>query len=289
MSTNRIFGMKRLVYWCAGGLLCVNFVPHALPSIIRWSSEADRIEAPIELVAHVRKIAASMGLSNTERVQVFVNRGFSSLCGGSTALPMGAVIGLPRTVLFRSPKDVHKCDIAVKGEPVDWESEEGEQLLKILPPSAKLINFRIAHEVAHLKSNDFVYHTLLSPAVLVCGYHFALFLSKSMFPGRIVAAFPLLFSLALVAQVQISSTIHHWQEYRADKMAAVCRRSYAEGGAELMRRGMQLESILREPPSRYSLERFTASFKSHPSYRDRLERLNDLLALSGNDYDYVGR
>lgn len=83
-----------------------------------------------------------------------------------------------RTVLFRSPKDVHKCDIAVKGEPVDWESEEGEQLLKILPPSAKLINFRIAHEVAHLKSNDFVYHTLLSPAVLVCGYHFALFLSK---------------------------------------------------------------------------------------------------------------
>ncbi len=80
MSTNRIFGMRRLVYWCAGGLLCVNFVPHVLPSIIRWrcavdplpthqyymtinyvcSSEADRIEAPIELVAHVRKIAASM-------------------------------------------------------------------------------------------------------------------------------------------------------------------------------------------------------------------------------------
>ena len=32
----------------------------------------------------------------------------------------------------------------------------------------------------------------------------------AVFPGRIVAAFPLLFSLALVAQVQISSTIRKY-------------------------------------------------------------------------------
>lgn len=73
-----------------------------------------------------------------------------------------------------------KCDIAIKGEPVDWESEEGEQLLQLLPPSAKLINFRIAHEVAHLKRFDFLYHTFLSPVVLVCGYHLAVSLSKGV-------------------------------------------------------------------------------------------------------------
>ena len=83
-----------------------------------------------------------------------------------------------RTVLFRDEQDVAQCDIAVRGEPVEWESEEGQLLLKLLPPSAKLINFRIAHEVAHLKSFDFLYFTVLSPIVLVCGYHFAVFLSK---------------------------------------------------------------------------------------------------------------
>ena len=81
-------------------------------------------------------------------------------------------------MLFRDERDVFQCDISVKGEPVEWESEEGQQLLKLLPPSAKLINFRIAHEVAHLKSYDFLYYTVLSPVVLVCGYHFSVFMSK---------------------------------------------------------------------------------------------------------------
>ena len=37
----------------------------------------------------------------------------------------------------------------------------------------------------------------------------------------------------------------HWQEYRADKTAALCRRSYAEGGVLLMQTNLQLDSILR--------------------------------------------
>ncbi len=41
---------------------CRSFTNHQYYTIINYvcSSEADRIEAPIELVAHVRKIAASM-------------------------------------------------------------------------------------------------------------------------------------------------------------------------------------------------------------------------------------
>lgn len=37
----------------------------------------------------------------------------------------------------------------------------------------------------------------------------------------------------------------HWQEYHADKTAALCRRSYAEGGVQLMETNLQLDSILR--------------------------------------------
>lgn len=40
-------------------------------------------------------------------------------------------------------------------------------------------------------------------------------------------------------------TSDYWLEYRADRTAGLCRRSYAEGGAEMMRRGIKLESLLR--------------------------------------------
>ena len=36
------------------------------------------------------------GLRNPDRIQVFISSGYSSLSGGSTALPTGAFVGLPR-------------------------------------------------------------------------------------------------------------------------------------------------------------------------------------------------
>ena len=80
--------------------------------------------------------------------------------------------------MFNSENDIKQSTIAIRGEPVDWDSEEGKKLLKLLLPTAKLMNFRIAHEIGHLKRFDFVYHMFLSPVALVFGYHFAVFISK---------------------------------------------------------------------------------------------------------------
>lgn len=65
------------------------------------------------------------------------------------------------------------------GEPVKWDSPEGAALLKLFPFSAGLINFRIAHEVAHVKRLDFLWNVILSPVLLVTGYHLTVFLCQS--------------------------------------------------------------------------------------------------------------
>lgn len=36
----------------------------------------------------------------------------------------------------------------------------------------------------------------------------------------------------------------HWQEYRADKRAALCGRGYTEGGIATMKKKMLLERLL---------------------------------------------
>ena len=84
-------------------------------------------------------------------------------------------------VLFEGPEDVMNANPTLRGMPVVWDSPEGKALLTLLPPTADMVNFRIAHEVAHLMKHDWAWSAVLSPVMLVAGYHVAIFLCKSMF------------------------------------------------------------------------------------------------------------
>ena len=83
-----------------------------------------------------------------------------------------------RAFLFRGPEDVVQSNVKVRGEAVDWDSNEGRALLKLLVPSTNTINFRIAHELVHLKRHDWLWGAVLSPFFLVAGYYFTVFLCK---------------------------------------------------------------------------------------------------------------
>ena len=48
-----------------------------------------------------------------------------------------------RSVLFQSAEDVHKAGITFVGEKVDWDSPEAHELVEIIKPSAKQVNFSI--------------------------------------------------------------------------------------------------------------------------------------------------
>lgn len=81
-------------------------------------------------------------------------------------------------MLFQGPEDVVSSNPILRGEPVAWDSHEGKMLKKILPPSTNVINFRIAHEIAHVQRHDWIWSALLSPVMLVAGYHLAVFVCK---------------------------------------------------------------------------------------------------------------
>lgn len=92
---------------------------------------------------------------------------------------MSVLVFFARVVLFRGEEDVKQSAALLWGQPVVWDSLEGQTLLKLLPQSANVINFRIAHEVAHLAKHDWVWSSVLAPAMLVMGYYITVFLCKS--------------------------------------------------------------------------------------------------------------
>ena len=93
---------------------------------------------------------------------MFLGKGLTSMTFGSTWLPNGAAIGLPRSVLFQNPEDVRNSflesagtydkskelclynnGVIMIGAPIDWNSELGTSLTAALTTSAQQINFVI--------------------------------------------------------------------------------------------------------------------------------------------------
>lgn len=96
-----------------------------------------------------------------------------------------------RSVLFQNERDVREVGITFIGQPVDWDSKEAHDLVEIVKPSSKQINFSIgeqlksswaeqltcavvdldcsflAHEVAHIQYLDFVLQAMLLSASLL--------------------------------------------------------------------------------------------------------------------------
>lgn len=88
------------------------------------------------------------------------------------------LIGQSRTVLYKGEEDFQGIGMLLDGQPVDWSSPTGIKLAKLLSPSTQSTNFRIAHEVEHLKNFDLLPSILMPPVVLILGYHFAILFSK---------------------------------------------------------------------------------------------------------------
>lgn len=77
--------------------------------------------------------------------------------------------------------------------------------------------------------------------------------------------FPLMFGAGLFVYLQLSSALGgsmscdarvivmwchvmpsgRWMELRADRRAALCKKSYTEGGIDFMRKSIELESVLQ--------------------------------------------
>ena len=100
-----------------------------------------------------------------------------------------------RTVLYKGEEDIRGIGMLLDGQPVDWDSPTGVKLAKLLSPSAQSTNFRIAHEVEHLKNYDLLPSILMPPVVLIFGYHFATLFSKCIVINCCIISINYLFAL----------------------------------------------------------------------------------------------
>lgn len=82
--------------------------------------------------------------------------------------------------MLRTEDDVKEMGFALADKPVeDWTSPEGQALLRILIPSADIINFSIAHHMAHLKKHDVWWGTVFMPVFFIVGYHVSVIMCRS--------------------------------------------------------------------------------------------------------------
>eukprot|EP00731_Ephydatia_muelleri_P003793 Em0001g3793a len=280
---SRYENMRKVVYLAAGAMAALNCVPHAFPAVIRKSYESPDAKAPEELTTHVRRIARAMHVRNPDRIEVFISRGFSSVSGGCALWPNGAVIGVPRTFLFRNRSDVERSGLRLQNEDIDWNSDIGQKLAHLLVPSAQEMNFRIAHELAHVELLDPLVKVPLASTALVASYHLAL-VALRFLPRLANTGFPLMFGAGLFVYLQLSSALGRWMEFRADRRAALCKKSYTEGGIDFMRKSIELESVL-QPSTQISISQLISSLSHHPDHQERLDKLEKLLFITNWDFN----
>jgi Zn-dependent protease with chaperone function len=191
--------------------------------------------------------------------------------GGSTLLPYGAVVGISRAALFKSESDVFNAGLQWNGKPIDGNIVRGEyQLSELIIPTTQQINFAIAHELVHVKHLDFIPQSLLPPSLIIVFYQLGRAL-KSYFPMRntiVLVPAVLMFS---VLMMNVPSVLCHWQEYRADREAALCGVTYTEGGIITMKKRMLLDHWLGNKPKSFLFDN-----EAYPPLEKRLDQLKDI-------------
>ena len=259
---------------CTLAAVVIYGLPLALPHYFKSFYRLSDSQVPPELDNHIRKVAFLMGYlpNQVANLNVFITREMESISFGHLASPWGAYVGLPRQVLWTCEDDVKNSTIHKKGLPIDWESDFGRRLTVCLTPTGSQTNFRIAHELAHLKSNHLLYFVMITPLHLMTLFLFlqygSPFLQRKLNVGSLGVGMGAVCMWAITLVVDMRRVRHKF-EFEADKTAACVGRGFAEGGLEMFFRQRQISLLLGDDN-----EKSTAT---HPSCLDRQKKLQEVM------------
>ena len=245
------------------------------------------IEVPDRCREQFNAVAMKFGLKNADKVNLFVNRGFRALSAGSSLLPGGAVIGLPRWFVFQTEEDVQNSCLKL-GETVSWDSEVGIAVTESFLPTDDVIAFTIGHELAHTERQlQFkLFNTFAPPLWLYLIYR----VTKStdrILKHRVVLNGLLdlaIFGLSLYAYKRGYEKMSHLAEFDADKVSAECDPRMAQGGVDLFTTTLKRNLIQRELLGKKGEKFYTEEgnninqslISTHPDNTDRIEKLKAL-------------
>eukprot|EP00123_Amoebidium_parasiticum_P020526 comp51733_c0_seq1/m.47680 comp51733_c0_seq1/g.47680 ORF comp51733_c0_seq1/g.47680 comp51733_c0_seq1/m.47680 type:complete len:349 (-) comp51733_c0_seq1:489-1535(-) len=231
----------------AGLLAGLNATSLAYPD---WFLDSkDLLRHPME--NKMRAMAAEMGISHPERIRVVVMSGFGAMTRGSTHLPNGAVIALPRTSLTDNVEE-HMRQLTIEGQLADHHTarEIVEELKKYIWQTQNQTLFQAAHELAHLKHNDAMLFLALSPIPPVVSFKLVDRAWARFFKGTrgMRLFFGKMSAVGMVGLLWLSTSnlVSRLVENHADRTAAMHSLQYAMGGVEHFSRQLQRNKLLRE-------------------------------------------
>lgn len=282
--------VRVLVRLGIGGMLAVNLSGELFPHQIckqMYGLKDEKgmlIEAPELCLKQFREVALKSELKNPERVSLFVGKAFHAISAGSTLLPSGAVIGLPRWYLNRAKSDVENSGIKFDGKPITWDSELGQTLTESYLPTENMIAFTIGHEISHIQRLDFkMLEIFASPLWLYLTFKMCSLIPKIW---KLHGALDMLLKLSIcglnyLCYKFMKQKVDHWSEFIADEMSAMCEPKVAEGGVEYFTRRIKLNLIQykllgEEGRKFYTEEGDEIKSHTHPKLTERLEKLRKI-------------
>ena len=282
--------VRVLVRLGIGGMVAVNLSGELFPHQIckqMYGLKDEKgmlIEAPELCLKQFREVALKSELKNPERVSLFVGKAFHAISAGSTLLPSGAVIGLPRWYLNRVKSDVENSGIKFDGKPITWDSELGQTLTESYLPTENMIAFTIGHEISHIQRLDFkMLEIFSSPLWLYLTFKMCSLIPKIW---KLHGALDVLLKLSIcgfnyLCYKFMKQKVDHWSEFIADEMSALCEPKVAEGGVEYFTRRIKLNLIQykllgEEGRKFYTEEGDEIKSHTHPKLTERLKKLRKI-------------
>lgn len=249
------------------------------------------VEVPERCRKQFSEVALKFGLKKTEKVALFVNEGFYAVSAGSTWLPGGAVVGLPRWYLYQTKEDVKNSGLKFNGRDISWDSEIGMTTTESYLPSDNMIAFTIGHEISHIQRLDYkLFDTCASPLWLYLTYRFAISVPRIL---KLRATLDILFKIGICginyyAYKFVQQKVQHLSEFTADEMSATCDPQMAEGGVEFLTRRLNLNLVQRRLLGEEGRKFYTEAGDelqsyTHPQLTKRLEKVKAILRST----DYI--
>ena len=275
-----------------GGLLVINtsgeLFPHQACKQVNGLKDENGVfvDVPERCSEQFKEVAMKFGLKNTDKVTLFVNQAFYAVSAGSTSLPGGAVIGLPRWYLYEEKKDVENSGLKFNGKDIKWHSELGVTMTECYLPTDNMIAFTLGHELSHIQRLDFkLFDTCASPLWLYLTYRICNSTPKILKLQLAIVDVLLKLSICGISFFSykfIQQKMCHLSEFTADEMSSLCDPRMAQGGTEFFTRRLKMNLIQRrllglEGEKFYTEQGDELKSYSHPQLTVRFEKINAIL------------
>ena len=262
-------------------IIAFHSVPHLFPQMNKTTfGMKTQPEMPEAFSEIYQETCEKMGIKNPEDGEVFFNAGFTTVSAGSFDLPNKAVIGLPRSFLIDSAEKLRDTKIRFDDNLVDWNSKAGKALEKALIVKNDYVAFAMAHELAHIKSYDFVYRCLF-PAAWFYGTCRGIMWLIPRAKNAPTKAFKALLAILLAGcsaflYSETSRVVKKRIELQADETAAKCGLRYCNGGISYLKSKMRMNRVIRHMTGVSGVQRYTAEGddldnETHPRLTDRIK------------------